>query len=134
MKFRVTVDGEILEVEIEDSRARPIIAVVEGVRYSVEVVEETAVSGTLPVSPAPAAPIAAAGADDRRVLAPMPGVIVEIMVQAGDRVEPRQPLLVLESMKMKNVIRATTSAQVETVHVSAGQNVQHRDALVTYGR
>lgn len=146
MKFRVTVNGELFEVEIEDSRARPVVASVDGVRYEVEVEESAAVvSAPAPtvgsVQPAPvavnrpsAAPSAPVDSDTRRVLAPMPGVIVEVMVGPGELVEPRQPLIVLESMKMKNVIRATRAGQIETVHVSNGQSVKHRDVLVTYGR
>jgi len=137
MKLFVTVDGERFEVEIEDVRARPVVAVVDGMRYAVEVAEAETVSSAPPVvaRPAGSVPVPAnANADVRQVLAPMPGVVVEVAVKPGDRVEPRQPLIVLESMKMKNIIRATVSATVEAVHVSNGQGVKHRDVLVTYGR
>jgi biotin carboxyl carrier protein len=137
MKLFVTVDGERFEVEIEDVRARPVVAVVDGMRYAVEVAEAEAASSALPVVARPAGSVsvpANANADVRQVLAPMPGVVVEVAVKPGDRVEPRQPLIVLESMKMKNIIRATVSATVEAVHVSNGQGVKHRDVLVTYGR
>jgi biotin carboxyl carrier protein len=141
MKLFVTVDGERFEVEIEDVRARPVVAVVDGMRYAVEVAEAEAASSAPPVVARPAGSVsvpvnanANANADVRQVLAPMPGVVVEVAVKPGDRVEPRQPLIVLESMKMKNIIRATVSATVEAVHVSSGQGVKHRDVLVTYGR
>ena len=139
MKLFVTVDGERFEVEIEDVRARPVVAVVDGMRYAVEVAEAEAASSAPPVVARPAGSVsvpanANANADVRQVLAPMPGVVVEVAVKPGDRVEPRQPLIVLESMKMKNIIRATVSATVEAVHVSNGQGVKHRDVLVTYGR
>ncbi len=139
MKFYVTVEGERFEVEIADSRIRPVVAVVDGVRYEVDVQEDTD-SPAQPVAVRPVVNVSTSvppptpAANGRDVVAPMPGVIVEVAVKAGDHVEPRQPLVVLESMKMKNVIRATVSATVEAVHVTVGQHVNHRDVLVTYGR
>jgi biotin carboxyl carrier protein len=65
-----------------------------------------------------------------QVLAPIPGVIDSIAVQPGDGVVRGQELLVLEAMKMKNVIRATRAGTVAAVHVTARQHVKHGDPLV----
>jgi biotin carboxyl carrier protein len=55
--------------------------------------------------------------------APMPGKIVEIKVKAGDTVKEDDELVVLEAMKMENLIYATASGKVKEIKVAAGQNV-----------
>lgn len=64
--------------------------------------------------------------------APIPGVIDSIGVQPGDAVATGQGLVVLEAMKMKNVIRASRAGEVGKIHVTIGQHVRHNDALIEY--
>lgn len=66
---------------------------------------------------------------DGRVKAPIPGLVTRLLVEPGQDVEPGQPLLILEAMKMENEIRAPRGGVVHQVHVSAGQSVA-RDALL----
>ena len=64
--------------------------------------------------------------------APMPGVILEVSVKAGDRVERGQQVAILDAMKMHNVIGAPRAGTVAEVFVSAGQTVAHGDAIVRF--
>jgi len=59
----------------------------------------------------------------QRVRADMPGKVVRVLAQAGDRVSYDQPLLVLEAMKMQNEIRAPKSGVVRELVVASGQAV-----------
>ncbi|MGB0332962.1 MAG: biotin/lipoyl-containing protein [Planctomycetota bacterium] len=61
----------------------------------------------------------------------MPGVVVEVLVQAGEAVTGGQPLLILEAMKMQNEIGAPGDGVVKTLHASAGDAVGAGDKLVT---
>merc|ERR1712130_535499 len=54
------------------------------------------------------------------VLAPMPGKVVQVQVKAGDQVEAGQPLLVLEAMKMQNVIHADRAGVVQEIQLRPG--------------
>ena len=54
---------------------------------------------------------AARAAASAAVTAPMPGTVVRVLVEAGDRVEARQPLLVLEAMKMETPLLAPYAAE-----------------------
>ena len=65
----------------------------------------------------------AAGGGPQRVTAPMPGKIARILVKPGDAVQPRQPLIVVEAMKMENELRAVREGTVAEVHVKAGVSV-----------
>lgn len=62
-------------------------------------------------------------AGPQRVVAPMPGKIARVLVTPGQRVEPRQGLVVVEAMKMENELRATKAGQVVSVSVVEGQSV-----------
>ncbi len=64
------------------------------------------------------------------VSAPMPGLILQILVAAGDEVEAGEPLLVLEAMKMENVIKAEGTGTVAAVHVQQGDAVDKRQLLI----
>jgi hypothetical protein len=97
----VMVDGEAFRVQIED---RP------GRRPGV-------------------APVGNAGAG-QRLVAPMPGKVVAVLVEVGQRVEGGTGLIVLEAMKMENEFPATGGGVVKEIHVAPGQAVNAGDLLV----
>jgi acetyl/propionyl-CoA carboxylase alpha subunit len=70
------------------------------------------------------------GAERSLLTAPMPGTVIRVLAQAGGRVEPRQPLLVLEAMKMETPIVSPYEAVVKTVHVKEGDQVAGGALLV----
>ena len=65
----------------------------------------------------------------QQILAPMPGKIARVLVQAGDKVEAGQGLLVVEAMKMQNEIRSPKSGTVERLLVKEGQPVNAGEIL-----
>ena len=62
--------------------------------------------------------------------APMPGTVVRVLAAAGDRVEPRQPLVVLEAMKMETPLHSHYEAVVRRVLVAEGDQVAAGAVLV----
>ena len=80
-----------------------------------------------------AAAAARGGALDGRVTAPMPGKIVKIAVRAGDAVEERALLIVLEAMKMEHRIEASTGAKVKAILVKEGDIVPSGAPLMELG-
>jgi biotin carboxyl carrier protein len=64
------------------------------------------------------------GSGPQRLLAPMPGKVVRVLVNKGDPVRARQPLAVIEAMKMENELRAGRDGVVAELPVSPGQSVE----------
>jgi len=71
---------------------------------------------------------------DHSTEAPMPGVVLKILVKAGDVVKKGNALIVLEAMKMEHVIVAPYDGVVEGVHCSEGEMVQSGVELVSVNR
>jgi acetyl/propionyl-CoA carboxylase alpha subunit len=67
---------------------------------------------------------------ESKVTAPMPGTVIKVHVTAGDVVEARRPLLVLEAMKMETPLNAPYDAKVKAVHVEEGDRVAGGALLV----
>jgi biotin carboxyl carrier protein len=72
----------------------------------------------------------ARGLANPEVTAPMPGKILKVLVNEGDRVEAGQGLVVMEAMKMETTLAAEAVAIVKKVRVAEGQMVDHGDVLI----
>lgn len=66
------------------------------------------------------------------IKAPMPGLIVDLRVQAGDTVKAGDPLLVLEAMKMENIIKASGDGVVKQVKIKKGDSVEKGQLLIEF--
>jgi len=141
MIINVSIAGKTYAVKIDDVHARPVRAEVDGEVFEVWPEEAAAA----PAVNAPATPTAlaaqaaaskplpsAAAPSGRDLNAPLPGVIIEINVKAGAQVKSGEPLLVLEAMKMKNIIRAGRDGVIAEVLVSAGDQVRHNQPLFRF--
>jgi biotin carboxyl carrier protein len=93
-EVQVTVAGHLYQVVLEDERER-----------AAHDAERTRAKG---------------GGDLKSI---MPGVVIKLLVQAGDAVAKDQPLLILEAMKMQNEIVAPAAGKVTALHVREGQAV-----------
>jgi biotin carboxyl carrier protein len=65
-----------------------------------------------------------------QVKAPMPGKVLEILVKEGDTVNKGDSLIVLEAMKMENIIKAVGTAVVKKVHATKGNAVEKNQVLI----
>lgn len=64
--------------------------------------------------------------------APMPGLVLKILVSEGDQVNTGDPLMVLEAMKMENVFKATAPATIKAIRVEAKQAVEKGQELIAF--
>lgn len=72
----------------------------------------------------------AAGSGEQRILAPMPGRVVRVLVKPGDEIAARQGLVVVEAMKMENELTARHAGRVKDVVVAEGASVEAGRLLV----
>jgi len=64
--------------------------------------------------------------------APMPGLILEIAVNEGDQVRKGDKLIILEAMKMENIIKATADGEVKSIAVNKGDSVESGQKLIHF--
>ena len=69
----------------------------------------------------------------QRLVAPMPGKVLRVLVTVGQAVAERQPVVVIEAMKMENELRAAAAGVVAELHVSEGQSVDAGTLLLVLG-
>ena len=122
MKYKVTLNNRVYEVEVEQGQAMLID------EYELSAPAAPAAPAA-PVAAAPAAPVAAAAAPvsvaaGEPVKSPMPGNILRIEVSQGQQVKEGDVLMVLEAMKMENEIVATKSGTIAQIAVSKGAVVE----------
>lgn len=73
---------------------------------------------------------AAAGSKLNDIKAPMPGLVLRTLVNAGDSFKKGDALLVLEAMKMENILKAPADGTVKELNVSAGDKVEKNQVLI----
>ena len=140
-RFRVVVDGDekVVDAREVDASTLSLILLSEGsVSYEVELVDSPT-QGELLVRTHDGLMRAmvngrrrrrgsgeggAAGEGEQRILAPMPGKVVRVLVKAGDEVKAKQGLVVVEAMKMESEIKSPKAGKVKEVSVSEGQSVE----------
>ncbi len=64
--------------------------------------------------------------------APMPGLVVDIKVEPGQQVKAGEPLMIIEAMKMENVLKAKSPGTVKAIPVDKGQSIEKGDTLVEF--
>ncbi len=128
MKYRITLNNRVYEVEVELGQAQLLseFQTYAPAAPAASAPVEAAPVATPAAAPAPAAVVGAGEA----VTAPMPGTILKVAVSQGDKVKAGQLLIVLEAMKMENEILAPRDGVVSQVVTSKGSTVDTGAALV----
>ncbi len=144
-RYRVVVNGEVFEVEIEEvggSFSPTVRSVREmGAAPVSAPVRPPAPNGTAATAPAPgkkapekkpapAAPAVPGSSGSHAVSSPLPGKILRYAVSEGQPVKSGDLLLMIEAMKMENEIFAAESGVVRRIYPSVGQNVETGEKLM----
>jgi biotin carboxyl carrier protein len=139
----LSLDEAVVACDVRDlGRGRLSLRLSDGSMH--DVVVETEASGLqrvvhvrgrrIPVGVSTRAPRVAAGGratqGPLRIMAPMPGKVVRLPVRVGDHVDARQPVVVIEAMKMENALAAGRAGLVTEILVQEGQSVEAGRPLV----
>ena len=122
-KYNITVNGTTYEVVVEEVGAASGHTPV----YSAPVAPATAKAPAAPKAPAASSGVSGAN----KVVAPMPGTILDVKVTAGQAIKKGDVLCVLEAMKMENDIPSPCDGVVAAVLVQKGATVAANDVIVT---
>lgn len=119
--YSVITENKSLEAVIDDEDNK-IDVMMDGRLYETQVLDERALlmaqrRGGLGVS-------------SGEVHSPMPGLIVKVTVEDGQTVAKGQTVVILESMKMQNELKAPADGTVTAIHVDAGKTVNKNDLLL----
>ncbi len=137
--YKFTINGNQYEVEVHEIEGNMARIEVNGTSYNVEMHQEVPkIRPVLPVatpraavkeSPS-AAPAKKSNGPSTGVKAPLPGVILQVLVRPGDEVKAGQTLCTLETMKMENAIKTDIGGTVASVKVAPGQSVLQDELLI----
>ena len=118
----ILVDGASLDITVEKT-AEGFGVLIRGDRFDVDL--KDAVKGVDLGKVAHAGPL--------KLLAPMPGKIVKVLVRPGDAVEAGRGVLVMEAMKMENELKAVRAGTIQEIRVKEGQAVEMGALLLVIG-
>ena len=133
--FKFKIHDNNYRVNFISHQGNVIDLEVNGTKYAVHLENEVKKSKTptlvrsaskRPVEPLKVSP----SAKKMKVLAPIPGVVLEVDVQVGDTVKKGDRLLLLEAMKMENNIVAEKDGTISAVHVSKDQKVLDNELMI----
>ena len=129
MKYKVTLNSKVYEVEVEEGTA---MLVDEYEAYMPAPAPAPVAAAPVPAAaPAPApAPAAAPQAAGEVVASPLPGTVLQVKVSAGEAVKAGQLLLIIEAMKMENEVLAPRDGTVAQIVAAKGATVNTGDALI----
>ena len=111
-KYRVTVNGTVYEVELEE--------ITGAVPAAASAAAAPAPAAAPAAAPAPAAP----AGEGEQITSPMPGTILAVNVTVGQSVKKGDVLMVLEAMKMENEIMCPRDGVVSSVQAAKGASVE----------
>ena len=139
-RYQITVNGRIFDVRLLSDPLQDQVEVeVNGQTFTVEaraLGPEAATAEETQLRPAPASAttteLRTSTPAVKRIVAPLPGVIKSIAARPGQPVSAGDELLVIEAMKMDNVIRATQDGIIDTIHTAEGRQVAHGELMLEY--
>jgi biotin carboxyl carrier protein len=121
--YLLIADGQVFDCRVEGrpDAGKAIGVIVGATQHSVTLIDPKRLRG---------ASSAVAHADEAaRIIAPMPGKVVRVLVNVGDRIQPGKGIVVVEAMKMQNEMKSPKAGTVVALSVDVGATVNAGDVL-----
>lgn len=119
MKLRIVIEGKAYEVEVD-------------VAHEAELDPATPITATIQSEVLPTAGMPDVDSDPNVIRSPLAGLVARVNVQPGRQVQPREVLLVLESMKMESNVMAQHAGTIKSVDVAPGNAVKVGQDLIHF--
>lgn len=136
--YKLKINGNSYHVKVTDAEKNKVQLEVNGTAYEVELETEVKQSKTpklVRAEPRQSQDVEAlkTSKSTKKIIAPLPGTILDVKVQVGDEVKTGDTLVVLEAMKMENTILAESSGTIKSLNVKNGSSVLQGDTLLEIG-
>ena len=138
--YKMKINGEKYDAKIKKYKSDQVIVEVNGIDYEIElektnqrkteIVRSPKTQPALDVVKTPSKPVATSAGS---VLAPIPGLVLQILVKEGDNVNTGDPVLILEAMKMESEIASTATGIISKISVKEGASVHEGEVLIEVG-
>lgn len=143
-ELKLDISGKEYTVGIEEFGSSHAVITVDGKKYNVGLkdlgeelkIETVQRSGSSVPSAAAVKQVQSApsssgssGSGSHEVLAPLPGLILNVLVKVGDSVKAGQKIMIMEAMKMENDINSTRDGKIKAINVHNGDNISEGDIL-----
>ncbi len=125
--YRVEIEGKAYNIQIlpGDNAKKPKIRV-NGIAYSTELIDKyDELIKSLGMESMTKVEI-------KELKSPMPGLVIKIDIKVGDSVEKGDALMILEAMKMENVIKSRGEGVIAEIFVTEGQAVEKNELLIRF--
>lgn len=122
-KYLIVSDGRVFDCRVagRPESGTAVDVTLGTVDYSVTLTDPKRLRG--------ASDAGAHGDEAARIIAPMPGKIVRVLVSAGEQVDAGAGIVVVEAMKMQNEMKSPKAGTVSTLNVQVGETVNAGDVL-----
>ncbi|NLC19145.1 MAG: acetyl-CoA carboxylase biotin carboxyl carrier protein subunit [Clostridiales bacterium] len=128
--YTITVNGNVYNVTVEEGTVSAPAAAAAPVAQAAPAPAPAPAPKAAPAAPK-AAPASGGAAGNIKVNSPMPGKIISIKANIGDKLKKGDVILILEAMKMENEIVAPSDGTVASINVTPGQAVEAGTLLAT---
>ena len=127
MKLNITIEGKVYEVEVEVAEEAPKAMYLTGARAN-----GGAAAPRAAAAPAPSSAGRSVEDEGKACRSPLSGLVSQVKVAAGDKVEAEQELVILEAMKMFTSITSPHEGTIKAVEVAPGDGVKQGQLLIEF--
>ena len=138
--YKMKINGEKYDARIKKYKNFQIVVEVNGIDYEIElekterrkteIVRSEKTQPALDVVKTPSKLVVTSAGS---VLAPIPGLVLRILVKEDDSINAGDTVLILEAMKMESEIASTVTGIIKTINVKEGASVQEGEVLIEVG-
>lgn len=132
MAYKIKIGNDKFEVVVGEVKSGHANVTVNGESYAVEIehCDSVAAPTAMPQTPAPTSVPVPGSAS---IVAPIPGIILDIAVQVGDKIEAGQTVVIIEAMKMENNLVSSADGIVREIRVQKGAHVKTGELIMIIG-
>jgi pyruvate carboxylase len=128
--MKIRVEGRWYFVEVEDPSSDPAVVLVDGQKFEVKLEDIASLIEAEKPSDENTFDPGSIMDNAREFKSPMPGTIITILVKTGEEVKVGQDIIILESMKMQQTLKADTNGTVVDIAVSEGDQILDGDLIL----